>query len=168
MDAVTALRAYLSNLPKDKQAEFKQKTGFDLNNLYLMNIETAKAYCENYGIDLSKESAWAQYNKAKANWNNHHSLYLQARGQYVDLKDQLAEAENKYNKLVAQFMKQNDTDVVSQSAENSLRQQSKYTTDNIKNVKNAELGADALLAKCFMDVDAQRRGLNLGIMGEMI
>ena len=164
MDAVTALRTYLSNLPEDKQAEFSKKTGFNLNNLYLMNMKTAKEFCESYGIDLTSESAWTKYNKAKADWNTHHPQYLQARGQYIDLKDQLAKAEYKYNKLIEQFMEQNDTNVISQSDENEIRDESKYTTDNIKGVRSAELGADALLAKCFTDVDAQRAGLNFGTM----
>ena len=163
MDPIAAIQAQLQGMSAEQLEAFTKETGFNLDNLYLMNYNTAKAYCQSHNIDLKPTNVWAKYNKAKADWNTDHALYLQAKAQYSNLKDEITKAENKYNEMIAQFMEQNDTDTVSASDEASFRRKSKYTTDNIKSAKTAEMNADALLAKCYMDVDNQRAGLNFGM-----
>ena len=164
MEPIAALQAYVAGLSATELEQFTKETGFNKDNLYLMNYETAKLYCKTHNIDLTSSNPWAKYNKAKANWNIDHALYTQARAQYSNLKDELAKAEAKYNKLASTMMNNKQTDTLSASDEASIRRQSKYTTDNIKSVRDAELSADLLLAKCQMDVDAQRAGLNFGTM----
>lgn len=164
MDAITALKAQVAGMSATELEQFEKETGFNKDNLYLMNYETAKQYCKSHNIDLTSTNPWAKYNKAKADWNTHHALYTQARANYSNLKDELAKAEAKYNTLASTMMNNKQTDSLTASDEASIRRQSKYTTDNIKSVKDAELSADALLAKCQMDVDAQRAGLNFGTL----
>lgn len=164
MDAITALKAQVAGMSATELEQFEKETGFNKDNLYLMNYETAKQYCKSHNIDLTSTNPWAKYNKAKADWNIDHALYTQARANYANLKDELAKAETKYNILASTMMNNKQTDSLSAGDDASIRRQSKYTTDNIKSVKDAELSADALLAKCQMDVDAQRAGLNFGTL----
>ena len=164
MDPIAVLQAQVAGMSATELEQFTKETGFNKENLYLMNYETAKLYCKSHNIDLTSTNPWARYNKAKADWNTDHALYLQAKGQYNNLKYEIAKAEAKYNELAKNLMEQNKSDTLSASDDSSIRRKSKFTTDNIKSVNDAESSADALLAKCQMDVDAQRAGLNFGTL----
>ena len=164
MDPIVALQTQVAGMSATELEQFEKETGFNKDNLYLMNYETAKQYCKSHNIDLTSTNPWAKYNKAKADWNVDHALYTQARANYANLKDELSKAEAKYNELATTMMNNKQTDSLSAGDEASIRRQSKYTTDNIKSVKDAELSADVLLAKCQMDVDSQRAGLNFGTL----
>lgn len=59
IDPITALQAQVAGMSATELEEFTKETGFNKDNLYLMNYETAKQYCKSHNINLSN-NIWGQ------------------------------------------------------------------------------------------------------------
>ena len=52
MDPIVALQSRVAGMSATELEQFTQETGFNKDNLYLMNYETAKQYCKSHNINL--------------------------------------------------------------------------------------------------------------------
>ena len=59
MDPIVALQSHVAGMSATELEQFTQETGFNKDNLYLMNYETAKQYCKSHNINLDN-NIWGQ------------------------------------------------------------------------------------------------------------
>ncbi len=166
IDAISAIKAQISSMSELEKQQFKKETGCDVSAINIMRYDIAEAYCKKHNISLSSTNVWADYNQAKSDWNTYHELYTQANALYHNLNNEKNSAQVDYNKLYSAAVQENGGEKLTTTEDNAIRRKTNYTTETITNARQAELTANNLLAKCFNAVDAQRAGLNKGIIAE--
>lgn len=165
-DAISAIKAQISSMSESDKQQFKKETGVDISTINVMSYDIAEEYCKKHNINLNPTNVWADYNNAKKEWNTYHELYTQANSIYKNLNTKKNTAQVEYNSRYAKAVEENGGQKIDTASDMQIRRETNYTTDTIKNAKQAESFANYLLDKCFNAVDSQRAGLNKGILGE--
>ena len=164
MNAVQALKAKYATMTEFQQKEMLRELG--ISDINLLDASSAETYCKSHNIqtDLANNSAWVKYNDAKADWDNYHAMYVKANALYLDFHDIENTAQIDYNTAVSRAVAENGGLKLTSAQDSAIRRETNYTTETINNANNAELSANLLLDKCKMAVNAQRAGLNFGMM----
>jgi hypothetical protein len=168
-DAISAIKSYYQTLSPEQQQNMLKNLGIsDISAINIIDMKVAENYCKSNNIqcDLGNNSAWVQYDNAKANWNTRHEQYLAANSIFKKYKATEATAQGNYNTKVSEAMTKNGGLALSSAEDSAIRRNTGYTQETINNTKNAELAANMLLDKCFQEVDNQRAGLAFGTLAD--
>ncbi len=166
IDPITAIRAYAASLNDAGRQALEKELGMSLDSVGLMNYEVAKEFCKSHDINLGETNVWSRYNNAKADWEANYDAYQQANSIYVKMKAEMNRAKKKYEVKYNEALAKNKGQQLNSVQINQIRQETKYTTEVIKNVHDAEFTAANFLDKMNSAVDAQRAGLAFGIVAE--
>ena len=105
-------------------------------------------------------SSWDLYYEGKAQYEEATEQFNIANNIFGQYRKQKNVAKNKYNQLLAALQKQRGKNgKISTSDRAYLASKSGYTTDLIRNVRDAEINVDIALDARFNAVNTQRRGL---------
>ncbi len=166
IDPISAIKAKISTMSDLQKQEFAKETGVDISAVNIMSYEAAERYCKNHNINLGTTNVWADYNKAKSDWNTYHEMYLQANDAYYEFKNAENAARKEYNTAYQSALQENGGEKLNSTQDLAIRRETNYTTETIKNTSQADMTARALLGKCYQAVDSQRAGLQKGIIGQ--
>lgn len=165
-NAISAIKAQISLMSEFDKQQFTKETGVDISAINVMNYDIAEQYCKKHNINLNSTNVWADYHKAQKKWDVYHDLYTQANSEYKTLNYKKNIAHKKYDKLCEIAIEKNGGQEIDSASDMKIRRESNYTTDTIKNAKQAETLASSLLDKCFAAVNNQYAGLHKGTLGE--
>ncbi len=166
VDPISAIKSRIATMSELQKQEFAKETGVDISAVNIMSYEVAEKYCKNHNINLGTTNVWADYNKAKADWNTYHEMYVQANEAYYNFKSIESKAQKEYTSAYQNALAENGGEALNSTQDLAIRRETNYTTDTIKNTSDADMTARALLSKCYMAVDSQRAGLQKGIIGQ--
>ncbi len=167
IDPISAIKARIASMTEIEKQAFAKETGVDISAINIMRYDVAVKYCKDHNISLSpEETIWANYNKAKEDWNTYHDLYVQANDNYHDLHNIKEKTRGAYEEAKAKAVEENGGEKLTTTQDNKIRRDTNYTSETIKNANEAEDTAMALLDKCWDAVGAQRGGLILGTLYE--
>ena len=164
INAIDAVKNYYNSLDSEGKANFQKETGFGgLSSLSIMSYDLAEQFCKSHNINLNTDSAWNLYYKGKADYAEALGRYNEAEAIYQDLKSQQDTAKAKYDTLVKNYVADNGEDTqISSTKDKEFRNESKYTTDLIKNTKAADSAVMLALDARRNAVNEQRHGLMYG------
>ncbi len=164
INAIDAVKNYYNSLDSEGKANFQKETGFGgLSSLSIMSYDFAEQFCKSHNINLNTDSAWNLYYKGKADYAEALGRYNEAEAIYQDLKSQQDTAKAKYDTLVKNYVADNGEDTqISSTKDKEFRNESKYTTDLIKNTKAADSAVILALDARRNAVNEQRHGLMYG------
>lgn len=165
-DAISAIKAQISLMSEFGKQQFTKETGVDISEINFMNYDIAEQYCKKHNINLNSTNVWADYNKAQKEWYTYHDLYTQAYSEYKTLNYKKNTAHEKYDELCEIAIEKNGGQEIDSTRDREIRRESNYTTETIKNAKQAEMDANSLLDKCIIAVNNQYAGLRKGTLGE--
>ena len=165
-NAISAIKAQISLMSEFDKQQFTKETGVDISAINIMSYEVAEKYCKNHNINLGTTNVWSDYNKAKADWNTYHEMYVQANEAYYNFKSIESKAQKEYTSAYQNALAENGGETLNSTQDAIIRRQTNYTTETMKNTSDADMTARALLSKCYMAVDSQRAGLQKGIIGQ--
>lgn len=133
---------------------------FNSNSELITRYGDYKTYLAEQEKMFKATSSWDLYYEGKAQYEKATEQFNIANNIFGQYRKQKNVAEDKYNQLLAAYQEQQGEDYqISTSERASFASKAGYTTDLIRNVRDAEIAVDVALDARFNAVNTQRRGL---------